>query len=141
MLCWAFGAHFVSHAPIASTSSAGLVVDEVSALRADIQDHAIFAKQISQDRFADTPANQLLTGLRGKDVLLAFVESYGQVAVQGSSFSPRVDSVLDKRDQAAPGRRLLRSERLPHLADVRRHQLAGALHPAVGPLGQQPPAL
>jgi hypothetical protein len=28
-------------------------------------------------------------------VLLVFVESYGQVAVQGSSFSPRVDSILD----------------------------------------------
>ena len=28
--------------------------------------------------------NQLLTGLRGKDVLLVFVESYGKVAVQGS---------------------------------------------------------
>jgi phosphatidylglycerophosphate synthase len=104
MLCWAFGAHFVSHTPIASTSAAGLVVDEVSALRADINDHATFAKEISHDRFADTPADQLLTGLRGKDVLLAFVESYGKVAVQGSSFSPQVNAVLDsgtKRLQAA----------------------------------------
>ena len=41
-------------------------------------------------------ADQLLTGLRGKDVILAFVESYGRVAVQGSSFSPRVDAALDK---------------------------------------------
>jgi hypothetical protein len=37
----------------------------------------------------------LLTGLRGKDVLIAFVESYGRVAVQDSAFSPRVDAVLD----------------------------------------------
>src|SRR4029077_2125821 len=44
----------------------------------------------------NTPANQLLTGLRGKDVLLVFVEAYGQYAVQGSSFSPQVDAVLDK---------------------------------------------
>jgi hypothetical protein len=37
-------------------------------------------------------------------VLLAFVESYGKVAVQGSSFSPQVDAVLNsgtKRLQAA----------------------------------------
>jgi hypothetical protein len=104
LLCWVFGAHFVSHTPIASTSAAGLVVDEVSALRADINDHATFAKEISHDRFAHTPADQLLTGLRGKDVLLAFVESYGKVAVQGSSFSPQVNAVLDsgtKRLQAA----------------------------------------
>jgi len=92
----AFGASFVSHAPIASTSAAGLVVDQVSALRADVHDHATFAKEISQDRFAATPANQLLTGLRGKDVVLAFVESYGKVAVQGSSFSPQIDSVLNR---------------------------------------------
>ena len=47
------------------------------------------------DPFADTPGNRLLTGLRGKDVLLVFVESYGQVAVQDSSFSPQVDAALD----------------------------------------------
>jgi phosphatidylglycerophosphate synthase len=41
------------------------------------------------------PGNSLLTALRGKDVILAFVESYGRVAVQGSSFSPKVDAVLD----------------------------------------------
>jgi phosphatidylglycerophosphate synthase len=104
LLCWAFGAHFVSHAPIASTSAAGLVVDEVTAFRADLHDHANFAKEIGHDRFARTPGDQLLNGLRGKDVVLAFVESYGKVAVQGSSFSPQVDAVLDsgtKKLQAA----------------------------------------
>ena len=40
-------------------------------------------------------ADDLLTGLRGKDVIIAFVESYGRVAVQGSAFSPQVDAVLD----------------------------------------------
>jgi|tagenome__1003787_1003787.scaffolds.fasta_scaffold20982873_4 hypothetical protein len=96
LLCWAFGAHLVSHTPVAATSAAGLVVDEVSTLRADLQDHAVFAKEISHDRFRGTPAGQLLTSLRGKDVVLAFVESYGKVAVQGSSFSPQVDAVLGK---------------------------------------------
>ena len=37
-LCWAFGAQLISHTPIASTLSAGLVVDEVNAVRADIHD-------------------------------------------------------------------------------------------------------
>jgi phosphatidylglycerophosphate synthase len=104
VLCWALGAQFLSHTPIASTSTASLLVGEVNLLRADIQDHALFAKQIRQDRFAATPGDQLLTGLRGKDVLLVFVESYGKVAVQGSSFSPTVDGVLSngtKRLQAA----------------------------------------
>src|SRR6185436_37921 len=39
--------------------------------------------------------SQLLTHLRGKDVVFAFVESYGRSAVQGSSFSRGVDRVLD----------------------------------------------
>jgi hypothetical protein len=73
-----------------------VVVNQVSALRADIADHGVFAKEISHDRFRGTPPNQLLTGLRGDDVILDFVESYGQVAVQGSDFSPQVDSVLAK---------------------------------------------
>jgi hypothetical protein len=105
LVCWALGAQFVSGAPIASTSAAGIVVDQVSALRADVHDKATFAKQLGRDRFAVTPADELLTGLRGKDVLLAFVESYGRVAVQGSAFSPQVDAVLDSgtRQLAAAG--------------------------------------
>jgi len=95
LLCWAFGVGLVSHAPIASTNAAGLVAHEVSAVRADIRDHAVFAKEINRDAFRNIAPDRLLTGLRGKDVILAFVESYGQTAVQGSSFSPAVDAVLD----------------------------------------------
>jgi phosphatidylglycerophosphate synthase len=96
LLCWVLGAQFISHTPIASTLAAGLVVDNVKAVQADIHDQGVFANQINHDSFRNTPANQLLTGLRGKDVLLVFVEAYGQLAVQGSSFSPAVDAVLDK---------------------------------------------
>jgi phosphatidylglycerophosphate synthase len=94
LLCWALGAQFLSHTPIASTSTASLLIGEVNQFQADLQDHAVFAKEISHDRFAATPGDQLLTGLRGKDVLLVFVESYGKVAVQGSSFAPGIDAVL-----------------------------------------------
>src|SRR6185437_4065169 len=51
---------------------------------------------IRRDPFSATPAGQLLTGLRGKDVLLVFVESYGRVTVHGSSFSRAVDALLGK---------------------------------------------
>jgi phosphatidylglycerophosphate synthase len=95
LLCWVLGAQFISHTPIASTLAAGLVVDNVKAVQADIHDQGVFANQIKHDSFRSTPATQLLTGLRGKDVLLVFVEAYGQLAVQGSSFSPAVDAVLD----------------------------------------------
>jgi hypothetical protein len=96
VLCWVFGAQLVSHVPIASTSAASLAAEEVRAVRAGIKDRAIFADEIRRDRFRGTPGAQLLAGLRGKDVIVAFVESYGKVAVRGSSFSPRVDALLDE---------------------------------------------
>lgn len=82
-------------APVASTSAAGLAVREVQAVRTGLHAHEILAREIPRDRFRATPGDRLLTGLRGKDVLLLFVESYGRVAVQDSSFSPGVDAVLD----------------------------------------------
>jgi phosphatidylglycerophosphate synthase len=98
-LFWVFGAQLTAGAPVASTLSASVVVNEVRAVRADLHDQTVFANQIKHDAFRNTPANQLLTGLRGKDVLLVFVEAYGQQAVQGRSFSPEVDAVLNKGDR------------------------------------------
>jgi phosphatidylglycerophosphate synthase len=83
-------------APAASSSAVALTIDEVQAVWIGLADRAAFAREIAHDRFGATPTNRLLTGLRGKDVLLVFVESYGKVAVQGSSFSPQVDAVLDR---------------------------------------------
>jgi phosphatidylglycerophosphate synthase len=86
----------VAGAPVASSSAAALAVDEVRAVRSGLQDRAALARILAHDRFATTPRDRLLTALRGKDVLLVFVESYGRVAVQGSSFAPRVDATLDR---------------------------------------------
>jgi phosphatidylglycerophosphate synthase len=97
--CWASGARLVPGAPIASTSAAELAVHEVRAVQAGFTDEGRFAADIRRDRFAATPGNRMLTALRGKDVLLVFVESYGQVAVQGSSYSPGVDGVLAAGDR------------------------------------------
>ena len=93
-LCWVFGAQLISHTPIASTLSASMVVKEVNAIRADIHDRSVFAAEIKYDPMGHIPTNRLLTALRGKDVLLVFVEAYGQQAVQGDSFSPEVDAAL-----------------------------------------------
>jgi phosphatidylglycerophosphate synthase len=96
LLCLLSGAQLLSHTPIASTSTGAYVVHEVHTVQADIRDSAIFAKQISHDPFRGTPGDRLLTGLRGKDVLLVFVESFGQVSVQGASFSPAIDALLQR---------------------------------------------
>jgi phosphatidylglycerophosphate synthase len=99
VLCWVIGAELISHTPIASTLSAGLIVDEVHTVQADINDVGIFAKQIKRDSFRNTPPSRLLTALRGKDVMLVFIEAYGQRAVEGTAFSPGVDAVLQRGDQ------------------------------------------
>lgn len=79
---------------VASISAAGLAVDQVQQVRADLRDRRTFAAEIAADGMSDTPAVRRLAGLRGKDVLLVFVESYGRVAVQDSSFSDGVAAVL-----------------------------------------------
>ena len=90
---------FTQGFPVASTSATALAVAQVQAYRAGLSDPRVFtAATRSPDPEATIPAADLLTGLRGKDVLFVFVESYGQVAVQGSSFSPGVDAVLRQQN-------------------------------------------
>lgn len=72
-----------------------LAVDEVRQVRADLADRRTFDGEIAADRFAATPSDALLRGLRGKDVLVVFVESYGRVAVEGSDFAPDLDDGVD----------------------------------------------
>jgi phosphatidylglycerophosphate synthase len=96
LLCWALGAQLLPQSPIASTSTASYVVREVRTVQADFHDEAVFARQIKHDPLRNTPASRLLTGLRGKDVLLVFVESYGRISLQGASFSPAIDALLKR---------------------------------------------
>jgi phosphatidylglycerophosphate synthase len=85
----------IAGAPAASTSAAALAVDEVRAVHSGLQDHDVLAREIARDRFR-APGDRRLAHLRGKDVLLLFVESYGRVAVQDSSFSPRINALLER---------------------------------------------
>jgi hypothetical protein len=94
-LCAAFGLQAGAGIPLASGSTATLAYDQIARVRDGLKDQRTFQASIAAtDPFAITPGADLLTGLRGKDVIIAFVESYGQVAVQGSTFSPQVDAVL-----------------------------------------------
>jgi phosphatidylglycerophosphate synthase len=98
-LCSAFGAD-VSGAGVASASAARFVVDEVKAVREDFRSEAQFTAELRRpDAAQNIPVGRLLKGLRGKDVLLVFVESYGQIAVQGTDFSPGIDTVVDTGTQ------------------------------------------
>ncbi|MDT4918533.1 MAG: hypothetical protein QOH89_3233 [Pseudonocardiales bacterium] len=95
LLLAGLGLHITPGTPLASSNAAGFGYGEVQRVHAAIQDRAAFdAALAGPDRFRDLPTASLLSGLRGKDVIVAFVESYGRVAVQDSSVAPGVDAVL-----------------------------------------------
>ncbi len=97
---WALG--LATGVPGVSTSAAALTVDEVQLVRADLADVQEFSREIDTDPYAERAAadpQALLSGLAGKDVLLVFVESYGRVAVQDTSYSEGVTQVLDQSTQ------------------------------------------
>ncbi len=94
VLCAVLGVRAAPELPVASAGTATYAYGQVSRIPSEIRDQRRFTAAAAQDPLKDTPGDRLLTGLRGKDVVFAFVESYGRVAVQGSSFSPGVRSVL-----------------------------------------------
>lgn len=91
--CAALGVQLAG-VPVASTNTADLVQDSAQRLRASLADQQVFAKEAHVDAFRDTPPGQLLTGLRGKDVLFTFIESYGRSAIDDPAMASQVDAVL-----------------------------------------------
>jgi hypothetical protein len=70
-------------------------VAQVRATQAAFRDQRLFEQAIrSPDPEARIPASDLLAGLRGKDVIMAFVESFGEVSIKGSPESVGIDAVL-----------------------------------------------
>jgi hypothetical protein len=93
--CAAFGAQVVHGVPVASRADEQLVVNRAQQIRTGLNDKDAFQQEAAVDPFKDTPANELFTGLKGKDVVLTFVESYGRYAVEDPTFAPPVDAQLD----------------------------------------------
>ncbi|WP_406404472.1 sulfatase [Streptomyces sp. NBC_00879] len=91
--CTALGLQLAG-APVASRNTYALVHNRAALVKATLKDEKAFAKEAAVDAFRDTPPDQLLTGLRGKDVIFTFIESYGRSAVEDPSMAPRVDAAL-----------------------------------------------
>lgn len=87
------GAQIVPDVPVAAQNINRLVQVGVS-----LQDNQGFAQELPVDAYEDLPGHQLLTGLRGKDVVLAFVESYGRNAVEDEAFDATVGATLEVGD-------------------------------------------
>ena len=127
----------VPGSPVASTSAAGLAVAQVHDTQKALRDEHRFEQALrSSDPEASVPASDLLTGLRGKDVLIVFVESYGQGRRPGHELLSRRQRRPAPGHRLAGPRRLVHTERLAQLLHLRRDQLARPLHPAVRAVGQ-----
>jgi hypothetical protein len=95
LTCAVLGAQIVPPVPIAARSAASLAYQEAVQAPASLHDQQAFATEAAVDAFRGTPGNQLLTALRGKDVIFSFVESYGRDAVEDPEFASQVGAVLD----------------------------------------------
>jgi phosphatidylglycerophosphate synthase len=84
--------------PVASTSAAGLALAHGRGVGDAVRDEERFDSASASDGWADAPGSELLAGLRGKDVLFVFVESYGKVALQEPTIAPGVTDVLHGAD-------------------------------------------
>ncbi|TWP43644.1 sulfatase [Lentzea tibetensis] len=80
--------------PIASNSAAAFAYDHAVAVQAGLRDHEAFQAETAIDAFRDTAGPELLTALRGKDVIFTFVESYGRDAVEDPELAPQVTAAL-----------------------------------------------
>ena len=123
--------------PVAARSTAMYVWDRAHTVKAGLRDEKAFEKLALTDKFAGTPGDQLLTGLRGKDVMIFFVESYGRSAIEDPTLNKGADGGAGRRHRDLEEGRLCHQERLARLAHGGRRQLAGALDAAVRAVDRQ----
>ncbi|MFR9804977.1 sulfatase [Pseudonocardia sp. RS010] len=105
LVCAVLGAQLVPPVPFASRSAASLTWAVGKQVPVSLADERAFAEQATVDAFRDTPPDQLLTALKGKDVVVAYVESYGRSAVEDPQYAGGVGATLARgdRDLAAAG--------------------------------------
>jgi hypothetical protein len=60
-----------------------------------LRDHDAFAAEARNDAFKDVPPGRLLAGLRGKDVVISVVESYGRSALENPSLAKLIEPSLN----------------------------------------------
>ncbi|MCX4410672.1 sulfatase-like hydrolase/transferase [Streptomyces sp. NBC_01764] len=97
--CAALGVQYAAGIPIASEHTMQALQFKAEQVRRTLRDEAEFAKIAKKDDFADTPPDQLLTGLRGKDMMITFIESYGRSAIEDPVMAPGVDATLTAENE------------------------------------------
>jgi hypothetical protein len=85
--------------PVAGWNTSAAAYSHAAQVWHDLADQRAFARETAVDAYRDTPRDRLLTGLRGKDVIVVFVESYGRDAIENPGLARQIDAVLDAGDR------------------------------------------
>ncbi|MEV7283871.1 CDP-alcohol phosphatidyltransferase [Streptomyces sp. NPDC093252] len=97
--CATLGAQWAG-VPVAADRARAAVEAKAHLVRWTLADEAEFAKEAGTDPYGATPADLLVPELRGKDVVFAFIESYGRTAIEDPVTAPGVTGTLAARGEA-----------------------------------------
>lgn len=90
------GAQIVPGTPVAASGAGDTLVSASTRAAASAQEQQAFERALAEDPLASDPPSRPMSLLAGKDVVIAFVESYGRVAVESSSFTDDITRTLDE---------------------------------------------
>jgi len=90
---------------IASIPFYDLMTKHTSDTLSSIADLKVFSEVVNDDPYADVPNDSLLNKLKGKDVLVVFIESYGKTVLDKPDFAEHIRPLLEQSstDLAAKG--------------------------------------
>ena len=92
-------AELVPGVRLAAAPAAALALTEARDLGAVPGDQRTFLAANASDAFREVPAAELLSGLRGKDVVVAFVESYGRDVLTEPDYAAAMAATLADGDR------------------------------------------
>ena len=94
MVAWTLSAQLLPGVPVASRDVSLRAVDRAVAIEDGVRDQQAFEREASVDAYRDVPGDRLLTALRGRDVVVAVVESYGLSALDDPAMAGPVRAVV-----------------------------------------------
>lgn len=94
ILCALVGTQVWPGIPFAAADTTATIAASSAQTARSIGEQQLFAQALQSDPTRPAVTSDLLPGLEGKDVVIAFLESYGKVAVEDSPFTTGVAQVL-----------------------------------------------
>ena len=88
------GAQLAPGAPVAASGAGDTLMATTERVASGLREQQAFERALQSDPLDRVDPARLLSALEGKDVIIAFVESYGRVAVEPAPFTDGIERVL-----------------------------------------------